>query len=258
MTKMKNIYSLLILCIFLTVSCDITVDEDTPADVPGIVSTKVGNQGGTVPSFDAIHADMFLDTVYVKDPSADFSNLFISAKLESGCRVDPLDGAPTMGHYGDYSTPQMYRVTAPSGNSADWTIVMEKYVEPIGCLADRWTGDLTCEDLIFGAPYHPTFCNGKKVDDDCSLLTVEFDLWGYGASTAVTFELQLEPIDTETLQGDLTLLKDAFVTAEGSDITFHAGPAGTYSASANELNIDVAWSGYDASASYTFKITPQE
>jgi len=181
---------------------------------------------------------MFLDTIYVKDPSADFSNLFISAQLESGCLAEPLDGAPKMGHYGDYSTPQMYRVTAPSGNSADWTIVMEVYVEPIGCLADRWTGDLDCEDLVFGAPYHPTFCNGEKVDDNCSLVTVEFDLWGYGSSSAVTFELQLEPIDT---------------------MTFHAGPAGTYSASANELNIDVMWSGYYAEPSqYQFTITPKE
>jgi len=254
---MKYIYSLLIVCIFLTVSCEITYDEDTPADVPGILSTKVGNLSGNVPSFDAIHADMFLDTVYVKDPNADFSNLFISAQLESGCRADPLDGAPKMGHYGDYSTPQMYRITAPSGNSADWTIVMEKYVEPIGCLADRWTGDLDCHDAVW-SDYKPTFCNGEKINDDCSLINVTFDFWGYGSSTAVTMELQLEAINTETLQGDLTLLKDAFVTAEGADMTFHAGAAGTYNVSANTLNIDVLWSGYYAEPSqYQFIITPK-
>ncbi len=252
---MKNIYSLLIVCIILTFSCEIKYDVDIPADVPVILSTQVGNLGGTVPSFDAIHADMFLDTIYVKDPSADFSNLYIGAKLESGCIIEPLDGAPTMGHYGNFTAPTKYRVTAPSGKTADWTIVLEEYVEPIGCLADKWSGELNNPDQGWGEGYHPTLTIGQKVDDDCSLLNVTFDLWGYGSSTNVTFKMKLETIDMDTRIGNVTLLEDAMVTAEGADITFHEGAVGTYNAISEELLLDVPWSGYDASASYTFIIT---
>jgi len=132
-------------------------------------------------------------------------------------------------------------------------------LEPAGvdCLADLWVGDLDCEDQVW-ASYSPTYCTGVKMDDDCSLLNVKLDFWGYGESSEVVFELQFEPFDTETYEGELTLLKDAFVTAEGSDITFHEGAAGTYKILTNELFLDIVWSGYDATASYKFKITPKD
>jgi hypothetical protein len=56
----------------------------------------------------------------------------------------------------------------------------------------------------------------------------------------------------------VTLTKDAFVTAEGADITFHQGAAGTYKALSGELLLDIAWSGYDATASYKWTVTPKE
>ena len=83
-------------------------------------------------------------------------------------------------------------------------------------------------------------------------------MWGYGESTNVVLELQFGPIDMETREGELTLLNDAFVTAEGADLTFFAGPAGTYNAATEELKIEVKWEGYDDSATYKWVVTPQK
>lgn len=132
-------------------------------------------------------------------------------------------------------------------------------LEPAGvdCVADLWVGDLSCEDLVWSS-YAPTYCTGEKMDDDCSLIKITFDFWGYGEASEVVLELQFEPFDTETYEGELTLLKDALVTAEGSAITFHEGAAGTYKILTNELFLGIVWSGYDATASYKFKITPKD
>jgi hypothetical protein len=128
----------------------------------------------------------------------------------------------------------------------------------VDCPADLWDGDLDCQDDVWPS-YKPTYCTGEKMDDDCSLLNVTFDFWGYGTSAEVVLELQFEPIDLTTYEGELTLLNDAFVTAEGADMTFHAGAAGTYKALSGELLIDVMWSGYYATASpYQFTITPKD
>jgi hypothetical protein len=129
-------------------------------------------------------------------------------------------------------------------------------LEPAGvdCVADLWVGDLDCEDLVWPS-YAPTYCTGEKMDD-CSLLKVTFDFWGYGVASEVVLELQFEAFDA-AYEGELTLLEDAFTTAEGADITFHKGAAGTYKILTDELLLDLAWSGYDATASYKWKITPQ-
>jgi len=126
-------------------------------------------------------------------------------------------------------------------------------LEPTGvdCVADLWVGDLNCEDLVW-ASYAPTYCTGEKMDD-CSLLKVTFDFWGYGEASEVVLELQFEDFDA-AYEGDLTLMKDAFTTAEGADITFHQGAAGTYKILSKELFLDLVWSGYDATASYQYKI----
>ena len=122
-------------------------------------------------------------------------------------------------------------------------------------MADLWVGDLDCADQVWES-YKPTYCTGEKMNDDCSLIKITFDFWGYGTASEVVLELQFESFDTETYMGNLTLLKDATTTAEGADITFHAGPAGTYKILTKELYLDMAWSGYDATASYQFLITP--
>ena len=142
-------------------------------------------------------------------------------------------------------------------NKSDTSVINYLLTFGVDCVADLWVGDLDCEDQVWPG-YSPTYCTGEKMDDDCNLLKLTFDFWGYGESAEVVFELQFEPFDTETYEGDLTLLKDAFVTAEGSDITFHEGAAGTYKILTNELFLDIVWSGYDETASYKFKITPKD
>ena len=131
-------------------------------------------------------------------------------------------------------------------------------LEPAGvdCVADLWVGDLDCADLVWSS-YKPTYCTGEKMEDDCSLLNVTFDFWGYGPDSEVTFKLQIEPFDPATYEGVLTLLEDALTTAEGSDITFHEGTAGTYKILTGELFVEVLWSGYYVDPDiYKFKITP--
>jgi hypothetical protein len=129
--------------------------------------------------------------------------------------------------------------------------------EGVDCPADLWDGDMDCQDGTWPS-YSPTYCMGEKMDGDCNLLNITLDFWGYGSSTEVVFELQLEPLDLSTYEGEVTLTKDAFVTAEGADITFHQGAAGTYKALSGELLLDIAWSGYDATASYKWTVTPKE
>jgi hypothetical protein len=131
-------------------------------------------------------------------------------------------------------------------------------LEPAGvdCVAELWVGDLDAKDLVWSAPYHPTYCTGEKMEEDCSLLNVTFDFWGYGVDSEVTLKLQIEPFDPATYEGVLTLLEDASTTAEGYEITFHEGAAGTYKILTGELLLDVVWSGYDATATYKWNITP--
>jgi len=255
---MKNIVQIGVLLIFVIISCEPTFEDgpDVP-DSPFILSVSPGNENGTIAVINAVDTLNYTDTVFVKDKTVSFSKMYISASLEKGCMIEAIDGSPSCGSYGDFSTPAKYRVTAPSGKTADWTIVMDYYVEPVGCLADRWTGELECLDMRW-ASYSPTYCIGEKMDDNCRLLNVTFDMWGYGEDSEIVFKLQLGPIDMESLIGDLTLLEDAFVTAEGADLTFFAGDAGTYSVAANELNIEVAWAGYDETQYYKFTITPME
>jgi len=255
---MKQTHIILIVFVFIGFSCEPEFDEGPSVpDKPYILAIDAGNENGTIAVINAVDTVAYTDTAFVKDKTVDFSIIYISTSMAAGCKIAAIEGAPPCGTYGDYSTPQKYRVTAPSGKTADWTIVMEYYVEPIGCLADRWSGDVDCLDMRW-ASYSPTYCIGEKMDDDCSLLNLTFDMWGYGEESEVVFELQLGPIDMESLVGDLTLLNDATVTAEGADLTFSAGAAGTYSAAANELNIEVAWSGYDETETYKFLVTPKE
>lgn len=247
---MKRRISFLSILLFFAVSCVPTFEEvgDLP-DNPGIKEILVGNENGKIPQENAIFAEANLDTVWVKDKSADFSNVYLNANLQPGCTVEPLDGSTPFGEYGDFSSPQKYRVKAPSGNSADWTVVLDYYVPPIGCLADRWVGDLSCTDVIEPS-YSPSACTGQKVGDDCKKVNITFDFWADG-SAMVTLELQLEDIDTDTFTGEVTLLNDASVTSYGYDVTFYAGSAGTYDATANILHLNMASDGYGDSYQFT-------
>jgi len=251
---MKYIFSLLIVIIFFAISCVPTFDEfGELADVPEILEIIVGNESGKIPQTNAIYADSYLDTVFVKDKTVDFSNIYLNGNLEKGCIIEPLEGAASFGEYGDFSTPRKYRITAPSGKSADWTVVMDYYIPPVGCLSDRWVGNVSCTDEIYPS-YSPETCVGVKMNDDCQLIKLTFNFWADSGAKA-EMELQLGEIDMDTFTGEVALLNDVMVTSYGDDMTFHAGPAGTYNATANELYLSFEFTGYDiGGGTYDFTI----
>lgn len=253
--KMKHIISLFTVAVFFAVSCVPTFEEvgELPDD-PGIKEILVGNENGLLPQENTIDFDQFIDTVFIKDRTADYTNVYVQANIEKGCTVEPLEGTPAMGVYGDFSAPQKYRVTAPNGNTAEWTIVLAEYIPEIGCLADRWAGAVTCMDDIYPS-YSPASCVGEKIGNDCKKLNITFDFWADG-SAVVTCELQFGDIDYDTLTGKVTLLNDVTFTSYGDDMTFHAGDAGTYNALSNELHLTFNFSGYDiGGGTYNFTIS---
>lgn len=252
---MKHIISFLSIILFFAVSCVPTFEEvgELP-DNPGIKQILVGNENGKIAQENAIYQDANLDTVWVKDKSVDFSNVYLNANLQPGCIVEPLEGSTPFGKYGDFSSPQKYRVTAPTGNSADWTVVLDYYIPPVGCLADRWIGNVNCLDVIYPS-YSPATCTGVKIDDDCKRINIAFNFWA-DSSAPVLFELQLGDIDMDTFKGNITMANDVNVTSYGADMTFYAGEVGTYNATSNELHLSFEFSGYDiGGGNYDFTIS---
>jgi len=251
---MKRKIIFLISILIVTFSCVPTFDEvgDLP-DSPGILEILIGNENGKIPQQNAIYTDVLIDTIWVKDKNAGFKNVYLQGNFEPGCKVEPLDGAAKFGTFGDFSTPKKYKVIAPSGKSADWTIVLDYYTPPVGCLSDRWVGNLNCIDEIYES-YSPTSCVGVKLNNDCQRLKITFDFWG--DATAITeLELKLGDIDIDTFTGTVTLVEDVTVTSYGSTMTFHKGAAGTYNAIANELYLEFEFSGYDiGGGKYRFTI----
>jgi hypothetical protein len=237
---MKYIHSLLITVMVFAIGCSSpSFDDDdiTLADDPSLLLVIPGALGFDISNEYVIDADEFTVTVTTLEPNVDFSNMYIFASLEVTCSIEPLGGAAGMGEYGDFTTPQEYRITAASGAMAVWTIVfVDGYVEnPIGCIADRWVGGVLVEDGNWGATYNSTVATGLMVDEDCSRIDVTFDWWGYGYES-VTLELKLEDIDEETRTGDVTLVSTG--TYYGYDY-FYSGPVGTYDLNAASIDIEV-------------------
>jgi len=253
---MKKIHFTILSLLLLAVSCVPSFDEvsELPDD-PSILEMLVGNENGKIAQENTINNDMKVDTIWVKDRTADFSKVYLQGNFAPGCTVEPLEGAPKLGTYGDFSSAKKYRVTAPTGNSADWTVVLDYYVPPVGCLADRWAGEVSCTDGIWPS-YSPATCTGVKMNDDCQKLEISFDFWA-DAGAPVVLELELGDIDFDTFMGDVTLVNDVNFTSYGADMTFHAGPAGTYNATANILELNLKFSGYDIGGGeyYPFTIT---
>lgn len=246
---MKKIHFTILSFLLFAASCVPTFDEVSELpDNQGILEILVGNENGKLAQENAIDHDTKVDTVWVKDRTADFTKVYLQGNLAPGCKIEPLDGAPKLGTYGDFSSAKKYRVTAPTGNSADWTVVLDYYIPPVGCLADRWVGEVDCLDGIW-ADYSPATCVGVKMNDDCSKLKLSFNFWA-DASAPVELELELGEINLDTFMGDVTLAKDVNFTSYGADMTFYAGPAGTYNATANILNLNLKFSGYDIGGEY--------
>lgn len=246
---MKKIYYIALSALLFGSSCVPNFDEtgELPDD-PSILEILPGNENGKIAQENAIDSDTFIDTVWVKDRTADFSHVYLNGNFGAGCKVEPLDNSPKFGEYGDFSSPVKYRVTAPTGKSADWTVILDYYTPPVGCLADRWVGAVTCTDGIW-ASYSPASCMGEKIAGDCQKLKLSFDFWA-DATAPVVLELELGDIDFDTFMGEVTLVKDVNFTSYGSDMTFHAGSAGTYNATANILNLSLKFSGYDIGSEY--------
>lgn len=246
---MKKIYYLIAGILLFVSSCVPSFDEvgELPDD-PSILEILLGNENGKIAQENAIDSETLIDTVWVKDRTADFTNVYLNGNFAAGCTVEPLDGSPKLGEYGDFSSPVKYRVTAPTGNSADWTVILDYYTPPVGCLADRWAGNVTCTDGVWPS-YSPATCVGEKMDGDCQKLKLSFDFWA-DASAPVVLELELGDIDFDTFMGEITLTKDVNFTSYGADMTFYAGTAGTYNATANILNLNLKFSGYDIGSEY--------
>lgn len=244
MIVMKNLIWIILLVLIVLNGCVPNFDQEIELpDNPGIIEILVGNEKGRLPQENAIYENKLLDTVFVKDKTANFSRVYLQGNLEKGCIIEPLDGAPRFGVYGDFSSPRKYRITAPSGKSADWTIVLGYYIPPVGCLADRWVGSVNCRDGIW-ASYSPSSSVGVKVNNDCNRLTLTFDFWDDSGAKA-EMELLLGQINLDTFMGPVTLVNDVTVTSWGSTMTFHKGPAGTYNATANTINLEIDFSGYN-------------
>ncbi len=128
---MKHTYSLLIVALLIATSCEpkFVMDGDL-ADDPSILSVGAGNEDGAFLQENVLYPEEYLDTVYIQDSVVDYSNIYIHVGLEKGCFIEPVEGSPPCGTYGNFSTPAKYRVTAPSGKTADWTIVLEYDLEP--------------------------------------------------------------------------------------------------------------------------------
>lgn len=252
---MKKINQLFTLLLFLAVGCVPSFDQvgDLP-DSTGIQEILIGNENGKIAQENAIYEALLIDTVWVKDRTADFSNVYLQGNFDPGCIVEPLEGSPKLGEFGNFSSPRKYRVTAPTGNSADWTIVLDYYIPPVGCLADRWVGSVDCVDGVW-ADYSPASCVGAKIGDDCQKLKISFNFWA-DAGAMVELELELGDVNMDTFKGDVTLVNDVNFNSYGADMTFYAGPAGTYNATANELDLNLKFSGYDIGGEYyPFKIS---
>ncbi|MBI9064398.1 MAG: hypothetical protein JEZ14_20605 [Marinilabiliaceae bacterium] len=125
--------------------------------------------------------------------------------------------------------------------------------DDISCLAELWTGSVNCTDGVWPS-WSPTYCTGEKVSDDCQKLKLTFDFWAMGSLETV-LDLELGAIDPDTKQGSVTLLNDFNAVGGGYDLTFHAGPAGTYDGNTFELNLVLDFSGYDIGGDGKYRFT---
>jgi len=122
----------MIIAFLFASSCEPKFDiEGDLADDPSILSVSAGNEKGNFLQESILYPEDYLDSIYILDSTVDYTNIYIHMGLEKGCVIEPIEGSPPCGTFGDFSAPTKYRVTAPSGNTADWTIIMVEYdVEP--------------------------------------------------------------------------------------------------------------------------------
>lgn len=240
---MRNIFAILIAVLLVVIACKPNFKDDFDySDEMQISKVLVGNADGVIATERKSFPDKKLDSIFLKDRSADFTKLFMRVNASRGCKIEPVENAPAMGTYGDFSKPSTYQITSASGEKVNWTVALGYYIPPIGCLADRWVGSVKCAD-VFWPGSSPSSCAGIKLDD-CNKLKLKFNFWDDGGAPAEMI-LSLGPVNYDTFEGDVTLENDVVVSSWGSTMTFQKGPAGTYNALANTLNLEIGFSGYD-------------
>jgi hypothetical protein len=234
----------------------VEVDVEVIPDQPNIKSVTVGvmNTNGLFSAFpnslEEIDVDNHTVKVYVRTFMS-MENIWASVRLETGCKITPLDGAPSFGGFEDFSQPGKYRVTAASGASADWTISIEQDPEmpDISCLANFWSGDgVKCLDKTYPG-YSPSTVTAEKVDCNQVILTANF--WD-DAGAPMVLKLELGEPDASTFVGSVTLLEDVSFSSWGYDMTYKAGAAGSYDLNTFELTFDAVMEGYSPSYPLVF------
>ncbi|NQU34147.1 MAG: hypothetical protein HQ521_13015 [Bacteroidetes bacterium] len=256
---MKYISIISLLAIILFTGCmqpiDFDVEADMVPDLPNLKSVSVGvmttkGQFNAFPnSLEEIDADNHTATVWVKTFMS-MDDIWASIRMEQGCIITPLDGAAAFGGFGDFSQAGNYRITTPSGVSADWNISIEQdpNMPDISCLANFWSGDdVICLDVPYPS-YSPSTVTAVKVD--CNHVTISYNFWDDAAAPMV-LELELGDPDASTFVGSVTLLNDVSFTSYGYDMKYTAGPAGSYDLNTFALNFDATFEGYGSS--YPFK-----
>jgi len=212
------------------VTSDITVNYSLEGNENGIVVDN-GEGSLTFPAGFMSQTDYI--TLSVEDNATGDGDALVSIQLST------LAGNVTLG-IGD------------GVNNQNSTFALTVLDDDISCLAELWTGNVTCTDGVWPS-WSPTYCTGVK-GEDCQALQLTFDFWAM-SSLETVLDLQLGDIDPDTKQGTVTLLTDFNAVGGGYDVTFHAGPAGTYDGNTFELKLDIAFSGYDVgSETYAFTI----
>lgn len=244
--------------IFILGACmqPMDVEVDQVPDQPDIKSVSVGvmNTNGLFNAFpnslEEINTENKSAKVYVRTFMS-MENIWAGVRLEQGCSIAPLEGAPEFGGFADFSQPVLYRVTAASGATADWTVSIEQdpAMPDISCLADFWSGDgVKCLDVTYPG-YSPSTVMAEKVD--CNHVTLTANFWD-DANAPMVLELELGEPDPSSFVGSVTLLKDVSFSSWGYDMVYKAGAAGSYDLNTFELTFDAVMEGYQPSYPLVF------
>jgi len=256
---MKYISIISLLTIFLFIGCMQPEDVDievipNQANIKSITVGAMSVNGALSAYATSLHdIDHTNHTakVYVVT-FASMTNIWASVELEQGCTITPLDGATKFGAYGDFSTQGKYRVTAASGDFADWTIIIEQdpNMPDISCLANFWSGDgVGALDVTYPS-YSPSTVQAVKLD--CNHVTLTYEFWG-SSTPPLVLELELGDPDPTSFKGTVTLLNDTSTSSYGYDVTYFAGDAGYYDLNTFTLTFDAAFEGYGTSYPFKFK-----
>lgn len=131
--KYLVLFSFCFILFFTSCMKDVPTDIKVVPNKPFIKSVTLANMSttgliqGSISQTDQNDTVAFTNTIIVNDKTVDLTNIWASTNLETGCTIEPLDGAAAFGKYGNFSKSNKYKITAPSGRTATWTVIA-KYV----------------------------------------------------------------------------------------------------------------------------------